>query len=68
MKIFGSILLTLVVAAIAFMLFGWVALMLWDAIAVAIFNLPELSFWQMYGLIWLVHIIFPWASTTITKS
>ena len=68
MKIFGSILLTLAIAAIAFMLFGWVALLIWDAIAVAVFNLPELSFWQMYGLIWLAHIIFPWSSTTITKN
>ena len=32
-----------------------------------LFNLPELSFWQTYGLIWLAHIIFPsntrWSSS-----
>jgi hypothetical protein len=68
MKTFGYICLALVISALVFMLFGWVALMLWDAIAVAVFNLPELSFWQMYGLIWLVHIIFPWSTTTINKN
>lgn len=68
MKFFGWIFLTIMVSALLFLLEGWIALMLWDAIMVAVFNLPALSYWQMYGLIWLAHIIFPWSTTTINKN
>ena len=33
-----------------------IALWLWNAVVVVAFSAPVLSFWQMYGLIWLVHI------------
>ena len=32
---------------------------LWRKIMVEIFNLPYLTFWQFYGLVVLIHIIFP---------
>lgn len=43
---------------------GWVALWLWEDIMVAVFELPMLNIWQMWGLICLAHIIIPHSTTT----
>ena len=62
-QIFG-ILIAILTFILFFALGGLVGCWLWDAIMVAVFGLPSLSFWQMYGLIWLTHIILPWNVST----
>ena len=45
--------------AILFTLFNFLAVWLWEVIAVGIFGLPVLGFWQMSGLRLLIGIILP---------
>lgn len=52
--IFGIILLAFALSCLQAALALW----LWNAIVVVAFSAPVLSFWQMFGLIWLVHIFF----------
>lgn len=40
------------------LLFNWLALLLWNWLMPMIFNLPELTFWQMYGFVFLLSLIF----------
>lgn len=54
-------------AILSILIGGWIALWLWEAIMVTVFGLPMLNIWQVWGLIWLTHIIIP-HSTTITKT
>ena len=48
------------------MIFGFIgiAYWLWGAIAVAVFSLPALTYWQIAGLYWLIHILFPTSNNT----
>lgn len=65
----GMFLLMIVLLAGLYLLEAWIGQWLWnDVVGMdTLFNLPELSFWQTYGLIWLAHIIFPgntrWSSS-----
>lgn len=52
--IFGIILLAFALSCLQAALALW----LWSAIVVVAFGVPALSFWQMFGLIWLIHIFF----------
>ena len=38
---------------------NFIAVWLWGIIAVGVFGLPSLTFWQMFGLVWLVRLILP---------
>jgi hypothetical protein len=65
----GMFLLMIILLAGLYLLEAWIGQWLWnDVVGMdTLFNLPELSFWQTYGLIWLAHIIFPgntrWSSS-----
>lgn len=65
----GMFLLMIILLAGLYLLEAWIGQWLWNDIVGmdTLFNLPELSFWQTYGLIWLAHIIFPsntrWSSS-----
>jgi hypothetical protein len=65
----GMVLLMIILLAGLYLLEAWIGQWLWnDVVGMdTLFNLPELSFWQTYGLIWLAHIIFPsntrWSSS-----
>lgn len=65
----GMLLLMIILLAGLYLLEAWIGQWLWnDVVGMdTLFNLPELSFWQTYGLIWLAHIIFPsntrWSSS-----
>ena len=56
LTIIGIILLI----AVLFVIFNAIAVWLWGIIAVGIFGLPALSFWQMFGL----KILFDWILPT----
>ena len=36
-----------------------VAVWLWALIVVPTFGAPDLTYWQMYGLLWLIRIVAP---------
>lgn len=56
---------SLVGLAIILFFEGFVATWLWNAIMTVKFGFPEFGFWEMYGLMWLIHFLFP--STTVHK-
>lgn len=45
----------------------WIALWLWNIIAIPIFGAPVLSFWQMYGLMWLLRLLIPGRGVSVKK-
>ena len=56
----GACFLVLILLAALYIIEAWIAQWLWNDVV----NLPwlhgeNISFWEMYGLIWLTHIIFP---------
>jgi hypothetical protein len=57
-KVTGWVLIGLVgIAAIGFGL-GFVVMLLWNWLMPAIFDLPELGYWQAVGLTILCHLLF----------
>ena len=36
-----------------------IGMWLWGVIMVPVFGLPALSYWQTFGLIWLINILLP---------
>lgn len=56
--VIGAILLIVAL----FVIFNVVAVWLWGIIAVGIFGLPALNFWQMLGLKLLLELIIPTVS------
>ena len=58
LTVIGIILLIVVL----FVIFNAIAVWLWGIIAVGIFGLPALNFWQMFGLKILLGWIIPTAS------
>lgn len=65
----GMVLLAIILLAGLYLLEAWIGQWLWnDVVGMdTLFGIPELEFWQTYGLIWLAHIIFPsntkWSSS-----
>lgn len=55
----GVALLILLISLVLALVGAWIGVALWGAIAVKIFGLPELTFWQFYGLMILLHILLP---------
>ena len=48
-----------VAAAAGFaLLFGFVVMLLWNWLMPSIFGLPELTYWQAWGIVLLFHILF----------
>jgi len=60
--IVGAICVIIILALLGALIGCW----LWGVIAVGVFGLPALTFWQFYGLMILIHILFP--STTIRSN
>lgn len=56
----GDTILWIAIIVIVFFIgFNFIAVWLWGAIAVAVFGLPTLNFWQMLGLRVLINLILP---------
>lgn len=55
--------IVIIIGAIAY-LFGlmcfhsWIVMLLWNWVAVSLFNAPVLSFWMAFGLRWLCGLLF----------
>lgn len=37
----------------------WIAMLLWNALAVGLFGLPVLTYWQIFGIKILLNIMLP---------
>ena len=55
-----TILITVLIAAIISLPFSMIAMWLWNSVLIDLFPVvPQIGFWQMYGLTILTHILFP---------
>ncbi|MBN2417048.1 hypothetical protein JXO52_14505 [bacterium] len=48
----------LALAGLAALLFGWILMLLWNWLMPLIFGLPQIGFWQAWGLIIISHLLF----------
>jgi hypothetical protein len=53
-----KVLAIIVFVPLAFALFGWVFMLLWNWLMPELFGLKEITFWQGFGLLILSKIIF----------
>ena len=62
----GCLVVTLAFIITIGMILGFIgiAYWLWGAIAVSCLGLPALTYWQIAGLYWLIHILFPTSNST----
>ena len=52
-------LVTCILFAFVYLVSAAIGLWLWGMVMVEVFGLPNLTFWQMYGLMWLVRLLIP---------
>ena len=45
---------------------AWLTMLLWNWVAVSLFNAPVLTFWTAFGLYWLCSLLFK-GKTTVNK-
>ena len=64
MEVFGKIMTILLIVLCLGFIGAGIALWLWNAVAIPVFGAPELSYWQMYGLILLLRFIVPTSIST----
>lgn len=65
----GFLIVLRAIALLCVVLFlgAWIVMLLWNGIVVTVFGLPALTYWQTYGLIIMIRIILPRASTVSRK-
>lgn len=56
-----------ILALIANLILAAIGVWLWGIIAVSIFGLPALTYWQFYGLLILIRILLPKRNVKINK-
>ena len=59
--IFATVLVVIIYLAFGFgvlCLEGWIVMLLWNAVIVAVFGAPTLSFWSSVGILLLCNILF----------
>jgi len=56
-KVVGRIIIGLIIAAAAALLFGFIVMLLWNWLMPEIFGLAEISYIQAWGLLLLAHIL-----------
>ena len=67
-KIFGTIIGIIICIVIFAFVGAWIGLLLWGAIAVAVFGLPALTFWQFLGMMILIYILIPAGKSWVIKN
>lgn len=68
MKTFLKTVLTVFAAGIIVLCFSWVLTILWNAVMPDIFNLPEVTTWQMFIMYLLINIAKNGISFNIKKN
>lgn len=58
LAIIGMAIGGVIIAAAMALLFGFIVMWLWNWLMPLIFGLPEITFWQAWGLVVLAHILF----------
>lgn len=58
LKILFMILGGIVIGAVMAFVFGWLVMLLWNWLMPVIFSLPQITFWQAWGLVVLTHLLF----------
>ena len=58
MEAFGKIVLALIVVFLVIFLYAAIGCWLWAIIMVPVFGLPALGYWQMFGLMFLLRMLF----------
>ena len=64
----GAVVMALIIALTFGFIGAAIAVWLWKLIIIPVFNAPEISYWQMYGLLFLVRIILPTSTKTVEKN
>lgn len=57
LAIVGMVIGGLALAVLFAFLFGWLVMLLWNRLMPQIFGLPEITYWQGWGLVLLAHIL-----------
>ena len=59
-KINGSVVLSIIIAAVVLtLLLGFPVKWLWNWLIPDLFGLKTIDFWQAWGLMMLIHLLFP---------
>ena len=54
----GGCLVVFIVIFLSLFIYAAIGCWLWGLIMVPIFGLPALGYWQMFGLMWLLRMLF----------
>ena len=63
----GAIVTAIFVALIFGFIGAAIVLWLWNIIVIHVFHAPALTYWQVYGLIFLIRLVLPTSTKTVEK-
>ena len=65
----SSVVIGLLLVFLSIFIYAAIGCWLWGLIMIPIFNLPALSYWEIFGLMWLLRLLFGSSnfSSTSTK-
>jgi energy-coupling factor transporter transmembrane protein EcfT len=68
LSVIGGCCLAIFAVFIAIFIYAAIGCWLWGLIMVPVFGLPYLTYWQMFGLMWLSRLIFGSFNTSTSTS
>lgn len=68
LAVIGAVVLGILIYALIMLVFAFPAMWLWNAVMPALFGLPTVSYWMIYGFMLLIRIIFPDVSTNTNST
>jgi len=67
MAAIGVFFLAILIALIFGFLLAWVIMVLWNCLMPDIFNLPQINYWQAFGLYFLSYLLIKSSTTYSSK-
>ena len=58
LSVLGGCLVVFIVIFLSLFIYAAIGCWLWGLIMVPVFGLPALGYWQMFGLMWLLRMLF----------
>ena len=58
LTVLGGCLVVFIVIFLSLFIYAAIGCWLWGLIMVPVFGLPALGYWQMFGLMWLLRMLF----------
>lgn len=58
LAVLGGCLVVFIVVFLSLFIYAAIGCWLWGLIMVPVFGLPALGYWQMFGLMWLLRLLF----------